>query len=356
MIKPSSLKKGDHIAIVSLSSGMLGEDYCRHYIELGKKRLQQIGLNAVFMPNALKGVNYLKDNPAARFADLKRAFLDDEIKGIFCAIGGEDTFKLAPHFFDDKEFLTAVKNKPKLFSGFSDTTINHLMFYKIGLQTFYGPNYINDFSEMALDMLPYTKSYIENYYFDKDICAIKSADTWYEERSDFSSTALNSNRIAHKEQHGFELLQGNARFTGRLLGGCLESLYELLKGERYPAEADINKKYQIFPNLKQWQGKIMFLETSEERPSPARLYQMLSTFKELQLFDNLAGLIVGKPQNEVYYEDYKAIYKEVIDDNTPILYNVNFGHAYPRTILAYGAKVKVDAIKGEIAYCEKLFA
>ncbi len=355
MIKPSSLKRGDSVAIVSLSSGILGEDDCRHYIELGQKRFQKMGLNVVFMPNARKGVAYLRDNPAARFADLKRAFLDDEIKGIFCAIGGEDTFKLAPFIFEDRQFLAAVKTKPKLFSGFSDTTVNHLMFYKIGLQTFYGPNYINDFSEMAADMLPYTKSYIENYYFNKDICTIKPAATWYQERSDFSSAALNSNRIAHKERRGFELLQGDAVFTGRLLGGCLESLYDLLKGERYPIEADINRRYQIFPDIDQWCDKIMFLETSEERPTPAKLFQMLSAFKEIKLFDKIAGLIIGKPQDEVFYEEYKAIYKEVVGATTPILYNVNFGHAYPRSILAYGAKVKVDAERATISYLEPLF-
>ena len=30
MIKPKKLQKGDKIAIVSLSSGIMGEDFCRH--------------------------------------------------------------------------------------------------------------------------------------------------------------------------------------------------------------------------------------------------------------------------------------------------------------------------------------
>ena len=52
---PRKLRKGDKVAIVSLSSGMLGEEFCSHNIEIGVKRLKEYGLEPVFMPNALKG-------------------------------------------------------------------------------------------------------------------------------------------------------------------------------------------------------------------------------------------------------------------------------------------------------------
>ena len=82
------LKKGDKVAIVSLSSGMLGEEFCSHNIEIGVKRLKEYGLLPVFMPNARKGITYLKAHPEARAQDLKDAFFDDSIRGIICAIGG----------------------------------------------------------------------------------------------------------------------------------------------------------------------------------------------------------------------------------------------------------------------------
>lgn len=44
---------------------MLGEEYCSHNIEIGVRRLREYGLEPVFMPNALKGVEYLKDHPEA---------------------------------------------------------------------------------------------------------------------------------------------------------------------------------------------------------------------------------------------------------------------------------------------------
>ena len=55
MIKPKKLKKGDTIAVVSLSRGVLGEDFCKHQLKIGTERLKNMGLNVIFMPNSLKG-------------------------------------------------------------------------------------------------------------------------------------------------------------------------------------------------------------------------------------------------------------------------------------------------------------
>jgi len=41
MIKPKKLNKGDMVAIVSLSSGLAGEEGLRHRYELGKHRLEE---------------------------------------------------------------------------------------------------------------------------------------------------------------------------------------------------------------------------------------------------------------------------------------------------------------------------
>ena len=179
------LRKGDKVAIVSLSSGMLGEEFCSHNIEIGVKRLKEYGLEPVFMPNALKGIEYLKAHPEARAKDLKDAFLDESIAGIICAIGGDDTYRLLPYLMEDDEFIKAVEKHPKLFTGFSDTTINHFMFYKLGLSTYYGPNFICDLGEIADEMLPYTKRAFEGYLEGNEFDEIVSSDIWYEEREDF---------------------------------------------------------------------------------------------------------------------------------------------------------------------------
>lgn len=350
MIIPQKLKSGDRVAIVSLSSGMLGEAFCRHNVEIGTKRLQDFGLEPVFMPNALKGIDYLKEHPEARASDLKQAFLDDSISGIICAIGGDDTYRLVPFLMEDRAFIEAVQSNPKIFTGFSDTTINHLMFYKLGLSTYYGPAFITDLAEISKEMLPYTKAAFEGYFEDRSGRKIVPSDLWYEERKDFSAAAVGTNRLAHKEK-GFELLQGSGVFEGELLGGCLESLYDILTSTRYPDQGEVCEKYGLFPNYEKWRGKILFVETSEEKPAPELFAKELLALKEQKIFDVIAGIIVGKPQDEVYYEEYKLILKEIIgNQNLPIVYNINFGHATPRTVLPYGARVRVNAEKQVIEF------
>ena len=344
MLKCKKLQPGDKVAIVSLSSGILGEDFCSHYIQLGTSRIREFGLEPVFMRHALDGVKTIEDHPELRAEDLKAAFLDDEIKGIICAIGGQDTYRTVKYLLEDEEFKTAVRTDPKLFTGFSDTTVNHLMFYKLGLTTYYGPSYINDFADASKSMLSYTSEAVSDYFMGRDVTKkIVSSDLWYEERKDFSPKSLGADRVSHIESHGFELVQGEDGFTGRLLGGCLESLYELLTGDHDIEQKYCNDAYHLIPEADGWKDKILFIETSEEKPDETQYRKYLRALKEKGIFQNIAGIIHGKPQDEVGYEVYKkALVQEVDDESLPIVFNVNFGHAYPRTILAYGTKVFVS--------------
>lgn len=356
MRKPNPLAKGDKVAIISLSSGMLGEEFAKHELEIGLERIKEFGLVPVVMPNALKGIEYLKEHPEARAQDLKTPFYDDSIKGIICAIGGDDTYRTLPYLLEDKDFINAVQNNPKLFTGFSDTTINHLMFYKLGMGTFYGPCFVCDLAELDKEMLPYTKNSFLKYFENPKEDKIESSDVWYEDRTDFSIAAVGTSRIKHSEERGYEVLQGKGKFSGKLLGGCTESLYDILTNTRYEDEKDVCEKYKLFPSLEEWKDKILFLETCEETPKPEEFEKELLVLKDTGIFDVISGIIVGKPLDEKYYEEYKEIYYKTIENkDLPILYNVNFGHAYPRCIIPYGIEVEVDLDEKTITLKEAMF-
>lgn len=356
MRKPVPLRRGDKVAVVSLSSGMLGEDFCRHNITLGIKRLREFGLEPVFMPNTLKGMEYLNKNPQARAEDLKAAFRDDSIKGVICAIGGDDTYRLLPYLLEDQEFTELVKEKPKLFTGFSDTTINHLMFYKLGMTTYYGPCFICDLADMGKEMLPYTREHFQGYFAGHEKKEICPSPVCYEERKDFSEAALGTERTAHEDPKGFEILQGSGHFRGKLLGGCAESIYDALSGTRYGDEKEICEKYGLFPDREEWRGKILFIETCEEKPAPELLAKELAMLRERGVFEEITGILAGKPQDEVFYEEYKQVYREAVGNpELSIVYNVNFGHAYPRCVLPYGVEAEVFAEDNRILFLESMF-
>ncbi|MFQ8766711.1 MAG: LD-carboxypeptidase [Oscillospiraceae bacterium] len=113
------------IGIVSLSRGILGEDFLHHELDLGLARLKEFGVRVKFLPHALDGLESLAAHPEHRAQDLLDAFRDPEIDAILCAIGGDDTYRLAPYLFSNDELKNAVTKKP--FLGFSDTTLNHFM-------------------------------------------------------------------------------------------------------------------------------------------------------------------------------------------------------------------------------------
>lgn len=311
------------IGIVSLSSGIIGEDFVKHEVDLGIQRLKDLGLNPIFLPHSLKGLDFIKDHPEARAEDLIHAFSDDSIDMILCAIGGDDTYRLLPYLFENDQLQKVIKQK--IFLGFSDTTMNHLMLHKLGIKTFYGQSFLADICELDKEMLAYSLHYFKELIETGRISEIRPSDVWYEERTDFSPTALGTPRVSHTNT-GFDLLQGRAQFEGKILGGCLESLYDIFDNSRYADSTELCQKYKLFPDLSDWEGKILLLETSEEKPKPEDFKKMLLTLKDTGIFAVINGLLVGKPMDETFHDDYKEALLDIIDSNIPIVYNLNVGH------------------------------
>lgn len=340
MIKPKALKKGDKVAVVSLSSGMLGDKAFIHKYDIAKKRLkEEFGLELVPMSNTLKGSEYIYKHPEARAKDLMDAFKDESIKAIFTAIGGTDTIRILPYIDFD-----VIRNNPKIFSGYSDTTGNHLMMNKAGIVSYYGPTIMVEFGEYV-KMFDYTKDAINNILFDpKENIEIKSSEYWSKDFVPWSIENINKKKELIKETHGYELLQGSGIIEGEFLGGCLDG-FPIYNGT------------SVWPTTEEWKDKILLLETSEEKPSPDLITYYLRNLGAQGIFDVIKGIVVGKPQSEEYYEEYKNVYKKVLKEfnkeNLPILYNINFGHAFPIGVIPLGTKVRIDYDNKTITLIEK---
>ena len=341
MIKPKALKKGDKIAIVSLSSGLGGEAPFLHRFETAKQRLESdFGLQLKLMPNTLKGIDYLYKHPEARAADLMEAFSNPEIKGIFCMIGGDDTIRILPYID-----FNIIRHNPKVFMGYSDTTINHFMMYKAGLVSFYGPAVMVEFAENVA-IHEYTKKYVYSILFEKkEKNDILSSLEWTSEFLEWSN--VENKHIARKmtpEDKGYELLQGIGEAKGQLLGGCLD-VFAMFIGT------------ELWPNVDEWDNKLLFLETSEDCPKPSEVKYFLRNIMAQGIIERLSGIIFGKPIHEKYYNEYKELLMSVIAEEAgradlPILYNVNFGHTSPMCILPYGVEAMINCEEKTLSICE----
>ena len=239
-----------------------------------------------------------------------------------------------------------IKNNPKVFIGYSDTTINHFMMYKAGVTSYYGPSVMCEFAE-NYELHDYTKKYVDEVLFrNLENITIKSSPKWTSEFLEWSNEEYDSKkRKMSKEEHGYEVLQGKGTFEGELLGGCID-VFPMLIGT------------EIWPSKDAWENKVLFLETCEDEVPPDYLKYYLRNLVAQGIIDKINGIIIGKPQNEKYYEEYKEVYKNVIGGEAnrsklPILYNVNIGHTAPMCIFPLGQKIKVDLNKKEIIFLEK---
>lgn len=339
MIKPQKLKKGDKIAIVSLSWGGLGDKYLIHKYYIAKERLQNdFGLEVITMPNALKGSEFVYNHPELRAKDLMDAFKDKTIKGIFCAIGGDDSIRLLPYIDYD-----VIKNNPKVFMGYSDTTISHFMLNKADVVSYYGPSVMCEFGEYV-KMFDYTKEAIKNILFkNTENYYVKSSEYWSNEHVSWKEENIHIQKKLIKEEHGYEVLSGKGKIEGQLLGGCIDVFPMILETE-------------IWPKADEWKNKILLIETSEEKMTPNYLLYYLRNLGAQGILNNINGIIVGKPQDETYYEEYKTIYLKVLKEfeceELPIIYNVNIGHAFGTGLLPLGINCEVNLDAKTIRFLE----
>jgi muramoyltetrapeptide carboxypeptidase LdcA involved in peptidoglycan recycling len=221
--KPQRLLPGDKVATVSLSWGGAGDEQILWRYQQGKHRLEELfGLRIIEMEHTLAGSDYIYQHPEKRAEDLMKAFSDPEIKGIVSCIGGIESIRMLPYI--DFE---VIANHPKIFMGYSDSTTTHMICYKAGVSSIYGPTLLVDFAENVM-MDPYTVEYIIKTLFQSEaIGDVKPAKHWTSEHLPW---LIENKDIARKylPNSGYELLQGKGCVTGRLIGGCVE-VFDILR-------------------------------------------------------------------------------------------------------------------------------
>src|SRR5688500_16109590 len=141
--KPPHLQPGDTVAAVSLSWG--GPGTFPHRYQAGKRQFEEaFGVRVVEARHALRDADWLARNPKARADDLMEAFSDPAVRGIVSTIGGDDSIRILRHLD-----LEVLRNNPKLFVGYSDTTVSRFACLAAGLSSLYGPTFMSGFGENA---------------------------------------------------------------------------------------------------------------------------------------------------------------------------------------------------------------
>ncbi|MEO6131686.1 MAG: S66 peptidase family protein [Saprospiraceae bacterium] len=329
LIKPKVLLQGDKIATISLSWGGAGE--IPHRYQIGKRQLEEnFGVTVIETKNALRSADWLYKNPQARAEDLMEAFSDNSIKAIFSNIGGEDSIRILP-FID----LSIITKNPKIFLGFSDTTITHLTCYKAGLISFYGTSIFVGFAENG-GMFQYQIDDIKRTLFSCSPVGqiLPNKSGWTSERLEWTDLSLSDQKRKLTESKGWNFLQGTIKVQGKLIGGCVEVL-EFLKATEYWFDSAA------------WENSILFLETSEVTISPSNFKWIMWNYAAQGVFHKTKGVILGRPYDNKFTEEYNQILLQIINvelqlTELPIITEMDFGHTSPSFTIPYGLTAEIN--------------
>ncbi len=332
MIKPKALKPGDKIAALTSSFG--GPGLFPHRYEAGKRQLEDaFQIKVVELEHTLAAPDFLQKHPQARADDFTRALTDPSIDGIVVTIGGDDSIRLLPYL--DR---TLIAKHPKVFLGYSDTTVSHFMYFKAGVISFYGPSILSGFGENG-GLHRYLVDGVRRTIFSTEIPEEirPNGDGWTEEFLDWVVPAHQTQRRTLNPSAGWNWLQGEGVVSGALLGGCLE-VVSWLRGT------------ELWPTIKEWRDKILFLETSEEGMSAGMVARELRTLGALGLFDSVSGVLFGRPGGRIPVDKHKeyddAVLRIIRDElgrsDLPIVTQMDFGHTDPIMTLPIGVCAELD--------------
>jgi len=338
LVKPTHLKKGDFVGIVSPSSPLAG--LVPHRVEKGIRSLEKIGFKVKVGKNALKISGYTAGTPRERAEDINDFFADPKIKAIFTFIGGNHSNQILDYLDFD-----LIKKNPKLFLGYSDATVLHLALYsRLGMVTFYGPSVLTQFGENP-EIFPYTKEYFEKALMHLEpIGKVSPSLTWTDEILDWFKREDEKRPRKMKKNKGWQWIK-EGKAQGPILGGCISSMMHL-RGTKY------------WPSFK---NCILFWEIPESEDilakgeKPATIDAYLVDLGFLGVFGQIKGMIIGRPYG--YSELRSNQLVEIIKERTksydfPILFSVDIGHTDPMLTVPLGVMAKINSAKNIFEFVE----
>lgn len=331
---PENLNENGTIGFIAPSFGCATEPYMSRFDE-AIRHFHELGYKSVEGPNSRASLGIGKSNtPEACGKEINEFFTNDKCDVIISCGGGETMCEDLP--FVDFE---GIKNAaPKWYNGYSDNTnLTFLLPVLCDTAAIYGPC-VGDFGmkpwhpsiQDAFDLLCGKKHSFKNY------------DGWEKSWPDRETEPTAPYYITEPYK---QIIVGSdhASFRGRLLGGCLDVLANLV-GTGFDKVKEFNEKYKE-------DGIIWFLESCDLNVMSMR--RALWNLGEAGWFDNAAGFIIGRP---LQYEDnfdgftYFEAYSDYLGKyNVPIVMDLDLGHLSPMIPVVSGALGEVSAKGNEFS-------
>lgn len=229
-----------------------------------------------------------------------------------------------------------IKQHPKRIVGYSDATYLLCALLSNGIDCFYGPNYNSTLQCLSKDELDTTLRYLAmalerktdyTIFFEDEKLTLGCFKPW----------TINDGVT-----------------TGRLVGGNLDTIYDLLRNRNG------NKWFSLQP------ADILFLEEVDpyylrkDFSGIVSIHDKFAYLADKGVFSGIGGLLLGRSKSPTVHDPENGIFLEPVDNSIeqeylaevirdalpadfPILANVACSHTHPMVTLPLGKTVALDA-------------
>ncbi len=336
---PKFLPKNGTIGFVAPSFGCNTEPY-KSAFDNALKKFKDLGHGLDLGPNCYEGKGIgISNTPQACGKELTDYYCSEDNDVLLSVGGGELMCETMSHV----DFDAIKAAEPKWLMGYSDNT--NMTFL---LTTLCDTASIYANCAQTFGMEPWDKSLTDTYeLLLGEKSNISGYPLWEKESlKDKEHPLVPLNLTEERNSRvllpdgtnywGKEEPQATVSMEGRLVGGCMDCLVNIL-GTRFDGVKDFNERYKE-------DGIIWFMESCELNVMSIRraIWQM----KEAGWFSHVKGFLIGRPmlfgQEIMGLNQYHAVVDLLREYQVPIIMDLDIGHLEPMMPMVSGAYAKVN--------------
>ena len=333
---PQFLKEQGTIGFVAPSFGCNTEPY-RSAFDNALKTFRQMGHKTILGPNVYEGSGTgISAAPEKCGAELTQGYVSQESDVLISVGGGELMCEILGHV----DFERIRQAPPKWYMGYSDNTnFTFLLTTLCDTASVYGPcagtfgmEPWHESVQDAYDLIAGKKLAMSGYdLYEKE--SLKDEEhplAPYNLTQQREIFAFTGNGPAHKMEDG-----ETAAFSGRLIGGCMDCLVNLI-GTEYDKVADFQERYAS-------DGFIWFLEACDL--SVFAIRRAVWEMQHAGWFRYVKGFLIGRPlmgEEAMGLDRLRAVTDLLASYEVPILMDLDIGHLPPMMPIITGAMADVS--------------
>lgn len=342
---PKDLSPNGTIGFLAPSFGCATEPYFSAF-QNALSKWKALGHTTKLGPNCLSGSGIgISNTPKLCGEEVTASFLDDESDCLISCGGGE----LMCEILDYVDFDEIRKCEPKWFMGYSDNTnLTFLLATICDTASIYGP------CAAAFGMEPWHASLEDAYALLTGQKRIMTGyDLWEKDSLKDEEHPLLPYHVTEKRQHKLylngcfidtaevdsldtkESVTVQTQITGRLLGGCMDCLSNLV-GTRYDKTVEFANRYKE-------DGILWFLEACDLNVFSIR--RSMWQLEHAGWFQHVKGFLIGRARNGepmMGLDAYQAVLDVAAKYQVPVIMDMDIGHYAPMMPLVTGSMATVD--------------